>query len=69
MTATSSPTLVREDTSSTRQQPRQRIRRHVLKPPPGDHEHLADGVICSHRIGPAARIRPHGRSVLGKQHP
>src|ERR1039458_6724237 len=65
--ATASTALVGEHTSRTRQQPRQRVRRHVIQASPGDHEHLADGLLGCGLIYPPKRVGTHGGRVIDEQ--
>ncbi len=65
--AASTPVLVREHPTGAPQQPRQRIRRHVIQTPPGDREHLARRIVRSRRVNPPARISPYRPVIRRKQ--
>jgi hypothetical protein len=56
--------LIRQHAPRDPQQPRQRLVRHPIKPPPRDQKHLSDDIIASRVSDATTRVREHCTRVL-----
>ena len=58
------PPLVGQHLARNTQQPRQRLRRNIINPPPSDHKHVREDVIRCLPRRAATRVREHCSRVL-----
>ena len=67
-TAPITTALIREHASRAPQQPRQRVTRHLVQPPPRNNEHLTEHVVGRRCVRTPQRVRQHRRGMLHEQH-